>query len=61
MASSSGNKKYPPRLYEIYGHRIEEAEVSLLSWHGSRQRINFPNFSAQEDPGDCGVYTLKYI
>ena len=39
-----------PGLGEIYGHRIEEAEVPLLSWHGSHQRINFPNFSAQEDP-----------
>ncbi|KAG2259922.1 hypothetical protein Bca52824_079216 [Brassica carinata] len=37
-----------PGLGEIYGHRIEEAEVPLLSWHGSRQRINFPNFCAQE-------------
>ncbi|KAJ0245904.1 Ulp1 protease family [Hirschfeldia incana] len=35
-------------LGEIYGHRIEEAEVPLLSWHGSRPRINFPNFCAQE-------------
>ncbi|CAF1741689.1 unnamed protein product [Brassica oleracea var. botrytis] len=40
MASSSGNKKYPPRLYEIYGHRIEEAEVPLLSWHDSHQRLS---------------------
>ncbi|KAG2264716.1 hypothetical protein Bca52824_071795 [Brassica carinata] len=37
-----------PGLGEIYGHQIEEAEVPLLSWHGSRQRINFPNFCAQE-------------
>ncbi|XP_056841732.1 uncharacterized protein LOC108834234 [Raphanus sativus] len=37
-----------PGLGELYGNRIEQAEVPLLSWHGSRQRINFPNFCAQE-------------
>ncbi|KAJ0244086.1 Ulp1 protease family [Hirschfeldia incana] len=35
-------------LGEIYGHRIEETEVPLLSWLGSRPRINFPKFCAQE-------------
>ncbi|WZZ20464.1 uncharacterized protein LOC106436887 [Brassica napus] len=37
-----------PGLGEIYGHQIDGAEVPLLSWHGSRQRINFLNFCAQE-------------
>ncbi|KAG5396941.1 hypothetical protein IGI04_018755 [Brassica rapa subsp. trilocularis] len=37
-----------PGLGEIYGHRIDGPEVPLLSWHGSRQRINFLNFCAQE-------------
>ncbi|KAF8051521.1 hypothetical protein N665_1712s0004 [Sinapis alba] len=33
---------------EIYGNRIEGADVPLLSWHGSRTRINFSDFCAQE-------------
>ncbi|KAF8113256.1 hypothetical protein N665_0053s0007 [Sinapis alba] len=33
---------------EIYGNRIEGADVPLLSWHGSRTRINFSDFFAQE-------------
>ncbi|CAF2078570.1 BnaC01g35700D [Brassica napus] len=37
-----------PGLGEIYGQQIDGAEVPLLSWHGSRQRINFLNFCAQE-------------
>ncbi|KAF8077541.1 hypothetical protein N665_1029s0001 [Sinapis alba] len=33
---------------EIYGNRIEGADVPLLSWHESRTRINFSDFCAQE-------------
>ncbi|XP_056856155.1 uncharacterized protein LOC130505573 [Raphanus sativus] len=36
------------KMESLYGNRIEEAEDPLLSWHGSRQRINFLNFCAQE-------------
>lgn len=46
-------------LGEIYGHRIEEAEVPLLSWHGSRKRINFPNFCAQEKKKYQKAYDCK--
>ncbi|CAN6871060.1 unnamed protein product [Brassica oleracea] len=33
-----------PGLGEIYGSRIEGADVPLLSWGGSRTRINFSDF-----------------
>ncbi|XP_048604688.1 uncharacterized protein LOC125582175 [Brassica napus] len=37
-----------PGLGEIYGNRIDGADVPLLSWRGSRTRINFSDFCAQE-------------
>ncbi|CAF2141168.1 unnamed protein product, partial [Brassica napus] len=37
-----------PGLGEIYGNRIDGADVPLLSWKGSRTRINFSDFCAQE-------------
>ncbi|CAF1896343.1 unnamed protein product [Brassica napus] len=33
-----------PGLGEIYGNRIDGADVPLLSWRGSRTRINFSDF-----------------
>ncbi|CAG7897222.1 unnamed protein product, partial [Brassica rapa] len=33
-----------PGLGEIYGNRIDGADVPLLSWKGSRTRINFSDF-----------------
>ncbi|KAG2306001.1 hypothetical protein Bca52824_025749 [Brassica carinata] len=35
-------------LGELYGNRIEGVDVPLLSWGGSRARINFSDFCAQE-------------
>ncbi|KAL0685137.1 hypothetical protein Bca4012_051985 [Brassica carinata] len=37
-----------PGLGEKFGNRIEGADVPLLSWLGSRPRINFSDFCAQE-------------
>ncbi|CAN6813411.1 unnamed protein product, partial [Brassica oleracea] len=37
-----------PGLGEKFGNRIEGASVPLLSWLGSRPRINFSDFCAQE-------------
>lgn len=37
-----------PGFGEMYGNRIEGAEVPLLSWHGSPARVNFKDFCAQE-------------
>ncbi|KAG2331773.1 hypothetical protein Bca52824_002953 [Brassica carinata] len=40
--------EYVPGIGEKFGNRIEGAEVPLLSWLGSRPRINFSDFCAQE-------------
>ncbi|CAH8390018.1 unnamed protein product [Eruca vesicaria subsp. sativa] len=40
--------EFVPGIGEQYGNRIEGAEVPLLSWDGSRTRINFPDFCAHE-------------
>ncbi|KAJ4872458.1 Ulp1 protease family protein [Raphanus sativus] len=40
--------EHVPGLGEKFGNRIEGADVPLLSWRGSRPRINFSDFCAQE-------------
>ena len=40
--------EFVPGLGEKFGNQREGAGVPLLSWRGSRPRINFSDFCAQE-------------